>query len=64
MRTVSSLSWAEGMKLTAGTYFSQAIDYNHRSIALYSEYSDYGVYLEYTRNTCEICVYVDRKSVV
>jgi len=44
--------------LTAGNYFSQAIDYNHRGIALLSEYSDYGVYLQYTRNTCEICVYV------
>ncbi|MBU1318471.1 MAG: hypothetical protein KKG33_07540 [candidate division Zixibacteria bacterium] len=46
------------MRLTAGTFFGQAIDYNHRSIAMYSEYSDHGVYLEYTRSTCEICLYV------
>jgi hypothetical protein len=55
---VSSFDFDDGFALVAKNQFIAPIDYNHRSLAWWSEYGDYGIYIEYTRATCEFCVYV------
>ncbi len=55
---MSSFTFGEGFVLTAKNYFIAPIDYNHRALAWWSVYGDYGIYVEYTRATCEFCLYV------